>query len=59
MSIDSNNAELIMSTVWVSGEELKVVDDPEVVRNFQQKHYEKWHTHMERVTLPYDIKKSV
>ena len=36
ISINDNNAELLMSTVRVSGKELKVLDDPEVVSNFQQ-----------------------
>ena len=35
-SIHNNNAELLISTVIVSGQELKVLDNPEVVRNFQQ-----------------------
>ena len=34
-SIHNNNAELLISTVIVSGQELKVLDDPEVVSNFQ------------------------
>ena len=36
ISINNNNAELLMSTDRVSGQELKVLDDPEVINNFQQ-----------------------
>ena len=35
-SIDNNNAELLTSTIRVTVQELKVLDDPEVVNNFQQ-----------------------
>ena len=33
--INSNNTELLMPTVRVSGQKLTVLNDPEVVRNFQ------------------------
>ena len=34
VSINNDNAILLTSTVRVSGQELKVLDDPEVVDNF-------------------------
>ena len=36
LTINNNNAELLMSKVKVSGKELKVLDDPLVVSNFQK-----------------------
>ena len=35
ISLNNDNATLLTSTVRVSGQELKVLDDPEVVDNFQ------------------------